>query len=384
MDSNEILIVGVGGAGGRLVDALAVLAPTALRTVMIDTDSKALAASRAVTKLQIGTSVVKGNGAGGDGAKGRRAANEDVEMIRGLFVSTGMAVVVTGLGGGTGSTVTTEVLKAAGLAGMTSLCFATQPFGFEGAPRTALARAAVPEIRAVTDGLILVPNDKLFESVGSDSISEAFPKADTALATGLLALWQLLTRPGYLNAGPAELAHVTRPERGIASLAWAEARGRRRAESAVKQLLAHPMIEGGAVLNDCRSLLVSIVGGEDLTLKDLGDIMEPIKAVCNDEVDITVGTSVDSEWKSRLLLTLIATRPGGWSTPEARANTLEPTLTLPTRADAPPPRNGRGGVQTTMQLEPAGRGRFKNTDPTLMDGGEDLDIPTYQRRGIRL
>lgn len=383
MDSNDILVIGVGGAGGRLVDALAALVPSTLRTVMVDSDAAALEASHAVTKLQIGTGVVEGKGTGGDGAKGRRAAAEDVEMIRGLFSSPGMAFVVTGLGGGTGSTVTTEVLKAAGEAGQTSLCFATQPFGFEGAPRTALARAAVPEIRAVTDGLILVPNDKLFESVGSESVSAAFPKADTALATGILALWQLLTRPGYLNAGPVELAHVTRPERGIASLAWAEGHGRSRASKAVKQLLAHPMIEGGAVLNDCRALLVSIVGGEDLTLKHLGEIMGPIKAVCNNEVDITVGTSIDPAWKSRLLLTLVAARPGGWSTPEARAHALEPALALPDLEESPSSGTGRGGVQTTMQLEPAGRGRFKNTDPTLLDG-EDLDIPTYQRRGIRL
>jgi cell division protein FtsZ len=384
MDSSDILIVGVGGAGGRIVQGLTDLVPDPLRTAMIDTDADALAASACVTKLQVGSHLAHGKGTGGDAGVGRRAAGEDSEMIRGLVTEAGMVLVVAGLGGGTGSAVTVEVLKAAGLAEIPTLCFATLPFTFESEGRTDLARRMVPEIREATDGLILVPNDKLFKSTGKDAVSEAFPKAEEALGMCVLAVWKLLTTPGYLNATASDLARVARPERGIAGLAWAEGRGRRRGQSAVRQLLAHPMLEDGAALADCKSVLVSVVAGEDLTLKDLDDIMAPIKSACGRDTEVAVGTSIDPEWKSRLLLTLIAARPGGWSgvaaprfVPE-QPETDEP----PPLVENPNPRR-RVGVQTTLQLEPAGRGRFEDTDPTLQDG-EDLDIPAYQRRGIKL
>ncbi|MBL7076004.1 MAG: hypothetical protein ISS31_00905 [Kiritimatiellae bacterium] len=386
MNSNDILIVGVGGAGGRLVEGLSGLVPGALRTAVIDTDTEALASSGAVSKLQIGSHLTHGKGTGGDAGLGRRAATEDAEMIRGLLTDAAMVLVLTGLGGGTGSAITVDVLKAAGLAGIPTLCFATLPFGFESKGRAVLARRAVPEIREATDGLILVPNDKLFKSTGKDAVSEAFPKAEAALGTCVLAIWQLLTKPGYLNASASDLAQVAKPERGIASLAWAEGRGRCRGQSAAKQLLAHPMIDGGAILADCKSVLVSIVAGDDLTLKDLGDIMVPIKAACGEETDVTIGTSIDPEWKGRLLLTLIAARPGGWSGAAPARTVAAPTETttdeFPPLVENPNPPS-RTGVQTTLQLEPAGRGQFEDTDPTLQDG-EDLDIPTYQRRGIKL
>ncbi len=384
MESNDILIVGVGGAGGRIVQGLVGLVPEPLRTAMIDTDADALAASGCVSKLQIGSHLAHGKGTGGDAGLGRRAAGEDSEMIRGLLTDTRMVLVVAGLGGGTGSSVAVEVLKAAGLADIPTLCFATLPFQFESKGRAELARGAVPEIREATDGLILVPNDKLFKSTGKEAVSEAFPKAEASLGMCVLAVWKLLTKPGYLNATASDLAQVAKPERGIAGLAWAEVRGRRRGQSAAKQLLAHPMLEGGAALADCKSVLVSVVAGEDLTLKDLGDIMTPIKAACGEDTDVTIGTSIDPEWKSHLLLTVIAARPGGWSGVAAS----RPVVEQPT-SDEPPPLvenpnpTGRTGVQTIMQLEPAGRGRFEDTDPTLQNG-EDLDIPTYQRRGIKL
>jgi cell division protein FtsZ len=384
METNDILIVGVGGAGGRIVHGLTELVPDPLRTAMIDTDADALAASSCVTKLQIGSHLAQGKGTGGDAGVGRRAATEDSEMIRGLVTDAAMVLLVAGLGGGTGSAVTIEALKAAGLAGIPTLCFATLPFKFESEGRTALARSVVPEIREATDGLILVPNDKLFKSTGKDAVSEAFPKAEESLGMCVLAVWKLLTQPGYLNATASDLAQVAKPERGIAGLAWAEGRGRRRGQSAVKQLLAHPMMEDGAALADCKSVLVSVVAGEDLTLKDLGDIMAPIKSACGDETDVAVGTSIDPEWKSRLLLTVIAARPGGWS--GVAAPRLAPEQP---ESDEPPPLvenpipAGRAGVQTTLELEPAGRGRFEDSDPTLLDG-EDLDIPTYQRRRIKL
>ncbi len=384
MELKDILIVGVGGAGGRIVHGLTELVADPLRTAMVDTDADALAASGSVTKLQIGSHLAHGKGTGGDAGVGRRAAGEDVEMIRGLLTDAGMVLVVVGLGGGTGSAVTVEVLKAAGMAGIPTLCFATLPFKFESEGRTELARSAVPEIREATDGLILVPNDKLFKSTGKDAVTEAFPKAEESLGMCVLAVWKLLTQPGYLNATASDLAQVAKPERGIGGLAWAEGKGRRRGQSAAKQLLAHPMMEGGAALADCRSVLVSIVAGEDLTLKDLGDIMEPIKSACGAEADIAVGTSIDPEWKSRLLLTIIAARPGGWSGVAAP----RPSIRRP-ESDEPPPLvdnpipAGRTGVQTTLELEPAGRGRFADSDPTLQDG-EDLDIPTYQRRRIKL
>jgi len=384
MDSSNILIVGVGGAGGRIVQGLSDLVPEPLRTAVIDTDADALAASGAVTKLQIGSHLAHGKGTGGEAGLGRRAASEDGEMIRGLLTDANMILVVAGLGGGTGSAVAVEVLKSAGLAEIPTLCFATLPFTFESDGRTAVARSAVPEIREATDGLILVPNDKLFKSTGKDTVNEAFPKAEESLGKCVLAVWKLLTKPGYLNATASDLAQVAKPERGIAGLAWAEGRGRRRGQSAAKQLLAHPMLEDGAALNDCKSVLVSVVAGEDLTLKDLADIMDPIKAACGNDTDVTVGTSIDPEWKSHLLLTVIAARPGGWrgvAAPRPAAKRPE-TDELPPLVENPNP-TGRSGVQTTLQLEPAGRGRFEDTDPTLQDG-EDLDIPAYQRRGIKL
>lgn len=386
MESKAILIVGAGGAGGRLIERLSELVNEPLRTAVVDTDADALSSSTAVTKVQVGSHLDCDKGTGGDAGLGRRAATEDGEMIHGLVDEAALMLVLTGLGGGTGSAITPELLKAAGAADIPVLCVATLPFGFESKGRAELARRMAPEIREATDGLILIPNDKLFKSTGKVAVSEAFPRAEAVLGMCVLALWQLLMKPGYLNASVSDLVQVTKPERGIAGMAWAEGRGRRRGHSAVRRLLNHPMLDGGAMLADCRSVLVSVVAGEDLTLKDLGDIMEPIKSACGETADIAVGTSIDPEWKGRLLLTLIASRSGGWSGAPSGRRPDEPAEAAP---EASPPLvantapSTRIGIQTTLELEPAGRGRFENTDPTLLDG-EDLDIPTYQRRRIKL
>ena len=379
MTQDEIIIIAVGGGGTRVIDRVAEVLPAGPVVVAVDTDVDSLEQSRAAVKVQIGGRQVKGRGTAGDSDVAAAAAREESARLAELCAGKKLAFVVTALGGGVGTGAAPVVLKTAREAGAFTIGMATLPFEFEGPARNQHARRSVSRLRRDCDVPIVVPNVRLLSDAVSPHVAEAFERADRELGACMVYLWKLLTSPAYIRIGLADLQKVARAD-GLVTMASGNGTGRTKAQKAVTALLEGPLTEQGRIVADAKSLLVSIVGGFDLTLDEVGTIMDAISARMGDDSELTVGTSVDPDWRGRVTVTVLASESVG--DPEGdKAPTEESSAATPGRR----PRRTRkaDALQAELNLEVSRRGRFKNIEPTILDG-EDLDTPTFLRRGIQI
>ncbi len=390
----RVTVAGVGGAGGKAINQMLQHVKDGPMAVVFNTDSKSLAESLASSRTQIGITVTKGLGTGGDPGLGRISAENDMEMIQSVFTDTDIACIVAGLGGGTGTGATPEIVRAARDAGAMTLCFVTMPFKFEGEQRRTVAEQGLIELQEGADAVIVVSNDRLFEIVGSDAgVAEAFKKADEIMASGICAICQLITKPGFINLDFADLQKVVHHSGGACTFGYAEWGGRKKAKSSIKRLLEGPMLDRGEVIAKAGSLLVSIVGGHDLTLRDVEEVMSAIGSSARKDAHILMGTVIDEAWKGKGAVTIVAAeqwnveyeavehehqlREGGEKQEELRHKPRKHIKRVKRDGDA---------IQTVLHLEEniASKGcYFKDVDPTILDG-EDIDIPTFKRRSIRI
>ena len=383
MTAREVSVVGVGGGGCRIVDALSELVHEGPSLVAVNTDTRSLETTRATTKVQIGRSHTDGLGAGGHVSLGRLAAQDDLAVLQGLFADVKLALGVVGWGGGTGTGAVPVLLRAAREAGAMTLCFATLPFTFEGEQRRQLAQDACDEIRETSDAFIVIPNDRLFHTGDDVRVADAFDRADRVVAGGLCAVWKLLTDPGYISLDFSDLKRVARCAGRACSFGYAEASGEGRATRVVEQLLQSSLLAHGQHVANAGAILASIVGGPDLTLREVGEIMGALQSKISKDCRMEMGTVVDDGWDGKVTVSLIVSEDAPpQDVPESMATEL------PGIASVEPAPGKRGGKkkrqrQTSLSFGATGKGRFKDVEPTIMDG-EDLDIPTFVRRGIRL
>jgi len=377
-----ICIVGIGNGGCKVVDRLAgaIGGPS---LVAINTDARALSASRATTKIQIGANRTDGLGTGGDVDIGKRSAEDEGSVIKNLFSDVNLAMIVACLGGGTGSGSAPVVVKAAREAGATTLCLAMLPFKFEGNDQREQADHALAQLRGLAHVLIVVPNDRLSELVGDRSVAETFDGVNEVLASAVGGIFKLITQPGYLALDLANLEKALQETGGVGTLAYGEGTGPERVRKTVESLLVGPLVEGGRVIADARSLLVSIMGGPDLGLKDVGDVMKAVEAKARQDCHIVMGTAIDDALRDKLSVIIVASE----EKPEASEEPEPPQIPEATHAVEKTGRGKKKGQtrpeQGQLGLGPADKGRFKGVDPTILDG-EDLDIPTYLRRRLNV
>lgn len=386
MEEKKICVVGLGGAGCKIVERLAGMAQKGPTVAVVSTDRRVLSSSTLPTKIQIGADRTKGLGTGGDVGLGREVAESDSNLVRTLFAGMELAIVVTGLGGGTGSGAAPVVLELARDEGAVALCIATLPFGFEGRERADTASRAVDEVRAQADGVIVVPNDRLVEATSEAKAAEAFVKADEMLGMSIRGLWRLLTHPGYIDLDLASVRKVMDVGGGAGTLACGDGKGKNRMKTALSAVTKGPMVEKGELLAEADSVLVSIAGGSDLLLKEVGDIMDAVKAKAKAEAHIVMGTIQEPAWRSRICVVMVLSK--GIPGQPARQAPAKPAESRPKRKPVPSGEKGSESKsemrQTKLRLDTtSGRGRFQGVEPTVLDG-EDLDIPTFIRRGITL
>jgi len=383
MHERKVSIVGLGGGGCKIVDWIARRCTGGPSIIAISTDSEVLSTSHATTKLQIGSVRTTGLGTGGDVNLGRLSAEDEIEMIRSLFEGADLVILVVALGGGTGTGGAPVVLNAARNAGALTLCFATLPFNFEGQQKKEYAEEGIASLKDVADALIVVPNERLFEFIGVSNVADSFEKADEVISDGISSVWKLIMKPGFINLDFAHLQTIVRNGGGVCTFGYGTASGGGRIESALKSLLEGPLLEKGAVISEARSLLVSIAGGSDLTLKEIDDVMKAISGKMQKDAKLFMGTIIDPDFQDKLSITVIASEK--WSSdpePKPVADSGRESET------AVKPKRGRGAagakdLQTKLKLEPTGKGRFNNVEPTVLDG-EDFDIPTFIRRSISI
>jgi len=378
MDPKKICVMGLGGAGGKVIDRLGGTVKGGPSLVAVNTDARELSASTAPAKLQIGAAATNGSGTGGDAELGAQAAEDDRKIIDSVVSGMDLVFLVAGFGGGTGGGAAPSILNAAREAGALTLCFAALPFPFEGAARLVEAERAVAAARPCADGLILVPNERLAKSVGKGKVQEAFLKADEVMAAGIRGLWKLLTQAGYIRLDFANLRKVVQDSGGICTFACGEGRGKNTAQAAVTALLGSPLLEQGELLATARSALVSIAGGPDLTLQEVGDVMDGISAKAGPDCVLTMGTVIDEAWRSRIGIVAVVSEERHFEQAPVPAKRTDPAPGKPSAGSGRRPAKPR---QTKLGLDTSGKGRFKDVEPTILDG-EDLDIPTFRRRGI--
>jgi cell division protein FtsZ len=388
MADRRIVTVGIGGGGCAIVGRLAALAGGAAPTIACDTDACSLAASEATVRLQIGDELTDGFGAGGDDERGRLAMEAGAARLIEAIGAADLAIVIASLGGGVGSGGAPAFLAAAREAGLPTVCFVTQPFSFEGGQRKSVAARALERLAGSAEVVICVPNDSLFAEAPRADVKSAFAGADCILGGAVLALWQMLARPGYIRLDFGDLRALVEDSEGVCAFGLGEGIGEHKALDAAQRLLGGPLLHGGNTLARAKLLLLSIVGGPDLTLKDVGTIMESVSAAVRPECRVTMGTALDDAWIGRVtLMAVVGER-------RARKPPVEVAPAQPEPAGAGAPvleraaaerreRRRPSGRQPALPLETSGRGRFRDSEPTLLNG-EDLDVPTFVRRALRI
>ena len=406
----DIKVLGVGGAGGNAVSHLAAQEFPGVAFAVLHTDAMALRQFNVGTKLSLGSRKFRGLGAGGDPARGRAAAEEDEAAIRSLVADANIVFIIAGLGGGTGTGASPVVARIAKECGALVLAIVIAPFEVEGGKRMRQAQLGLQELKSAADGVIVLPNQRMFKLVDEKTpLVEALQITNGLIAQGVRGIWRLLSRPGLIHVNFADLCAVTQGRHAESALATAEARGENRARDVLEKLMKHPLIDGGAALADASGVLVCIGGGPGLSLAEVNRVMDQISRHC-EGANIILGAAIDEELGDSLSVTLLAAKsPGKTGSPAGPS--AEPQMVMAPQAvestpatspgmasdrpaeDAPAAlpatrgsrgRKGRSSPrQGQLALEIVSKGRFDQIEPTIHQG-QDLDLPTYIRRGVAL
>jgi cell division protein FtsZ len=399
-----IKIFGVGGAGVSLLETLGGDDFAGANLTAINTDGQSLAASTAMVKIHLETKLLRGLGTGGDPERGRAIAEEQFSTLKSACDGADVVLIVAGLGGGAGSGISPVLARAAKESGALVLAFVTLPFLCEGNRRQQQAQQSLVELKSVADGVICLPSQKTFKLIDENtSVLDTFRITGGLLVEAVRGVWQLLTRPGLIQIHFEDLCALVRDRHSENVFASVEASGVGRSREVVEKLLAHPLLDEGRALAESDAVLVSLRGGKDLTMAEVNRVMEQVSRHC-EHAQIIMGAAVDAEMKNKLSVTIIAGKrspaaltPGKFSaTEESRdavsepeTKTVAPAMNLDQREQLVAKSAGRASRagskmrQEQLPLAIISKGRFDNSEPTVHKG-QDLDIPTFVRRGVAL
>ncbi len=415
--TRTIKIIGVGGAGVSLLDTLNGEEFSGASFVAVNTDGQSLAASSATVKIHLETKLLRGLGTGGDPERGRAIAEEQFTTLKTACAGADVILIIAGLGGGAGSGISPVLARAAKETGALVLAFVTLPFLCEGNRRQQQAQQSLEQLKSVADGVICLPSQKTFKLIDENtSVLDTFRITGGLLSEGVRGVWHLLTRPGLIQIHFDDLCALVRNRHSESSFAFVEASGAGRSREIVEKLLAHPLLDEGRALAESDAVLVSLMGGKDLTMAEVNRVMEQISRHC-EHAQIVMGAAVDMRMRDRLSVTVIAAKHNAMAAPEssaastpaatsgeqdgqmisrgapARTGTrcatpapafnLEQREQLLTRHASRPRKAASKMRQEQLPLAIISKGRFDKSEPTVHKG-EDLDIPTFVRRGVAL
>jgi cell division protein FtsZ len=333
-ETRAILVVGVGGGGGNAVDRMVDVGLPGVGFVAVNTDAQALRESRAEVRLRIGDAVTRGLGAGGDPETGRRSAEENADRIAKAVAGADLVFVTAGLGGGTGSGAAPIVAAKAREQGALTVAVVTKPFDFEGTPRREIAEEAAQRLITEVDAMITVPNDHVAEVIDPEaSALEAFRVVDEVLLKAVEGIVELLTSPGLINLDFADVRSVVQ-NAGPALIGLGQGRGEQRAVEAARQAASSPLLESS--IHGAHGVLFHIAGPADLSLREVRQAADEIRASVDPRANVIFGASVGEVSDGEVHITLIATGLDGRRRPET-PDRHEPRRPEPTtRREAPP------------------------------------------------
>ena len=439
-----IKILGLGGAGSNALDRILLDGLDTAELIALNTDAQALTSSVASTKVQLGRNTTRGLGAGGDPEVGYAAAEEGADEIKSALEGAQMVFLIAGLGGGTGSGSAPLIASYARAQNTIVVAFVTMPFSFEGKRRRAQAEEALESLQNYADVVVCFENDKLGDVVSPRAgIQEAFTAADQTISQSVRAISMLVQRPGLVRIGFDELKTALSIQNPRCLFGYGEAEGDNRAHAALERALKSPLMDRGRMLDDAHNVLVNVIGGPNMTLNEVQILMDELNRHIGDDTRILFGTAVDPRMGNRMAVMLLsalsgdaplrhaaAAPPAAQPEPAAAAPDRTPQPAIAFVAQDPPheipdplpelmPAFGpadqpervaaklkpamrpalatagsaveaaaakareRDIKQEQLSFEPVTRGRFEKSEPTIVDG-QDLDVPAFMRRNVRV
>lgn len=306
-----VKVIGVGGAGANVLDRMALEGSDDARLLTLNTDVRALTTSVSSDKIQLGATLLKGMGTGGDPSLGRQAALEAVDEIREAVRGNGMLFLCVGLGGGTGSGAAPEVCRIAREEGVFLVVFATMPFSFEGERRMTQATDALETIGRYANAVITFDNDRMGELiVPKDGVTQAFAAADKIISQSIRATMNVVFRPGIIRIGMDDLLSALDTDDSRCLFGYGLAKGDNRSLEAVEQALKCPLLDRGKLLNEAKAVLVQVAGGDTMTLYEVQLVMEEVTKHVGSGTQILFGTGTDKRLSNSLSVTIISSIPG--------------------------------------------------------------------------
>ncbi|MBP2315296.1 cell division protein FtsZ [Azospirillum soli] len=302
----RITVFGVGGAGGNAVNNMIKSNLEGVDFVVGNTDAQALKGSMCEKRLQLGTTVTRGLGAGSKPDVGRASAEEQIDEIVSYLDGSNMVFITAGMGGGTGTGAAPVIARAARERGILTVGVVTKPFHFEGAHRMRLAESGIAELQQYVDTLIIIPNQNLFRIANEKTtFADAFKMADDVLHSGVRGVTDLMVMPGLINLDFADIRSVM-TEMGKAMMGTGEAGGERRAIEAAEAAISNPLLDDVS-MKGARGVLINITGGYDMTLFEVDEAANRVRDEVDPDANIIFGSTFDSSLEGTMRVSVVAT-----------------------------------------------------------------------------
>jgi cell division protein FtsZ len=355
----RIKVIGIGGGGGNAVNRMIEAGIEGIEFLVANTDLQALKRSKAPIKIQLGSRLTKGLGAGANPNVGREAALEDTDKIIEVLEGADMVFVTTGLGGGTGTGGAPIIASLATELDALTVAVVTKPFHFEGRRRMQQAEHGLRELRECVDTVITIPNERLLHTVERDSsLADSFGVADDVLRQAVQGISDLITVPGLINLDFADVKSIMQGM-GMALMGAGRARGENRAIEATQQAISSPLLEE-ATIQGAKGVLINITGGPDLTLYEVNVASTIIREAADEDANIIFGAVIDENLRDEMKITVIATGFGQEAVAVASAAGV-------TAMPAPAPRFVQRPADDLNR-------------PMMQGRSDDLDVPTFIRK----
>jgi len=399
---SSVKVIGVGGAGLALLEHLVGMNLGRTDLVAVGTDAQALLASGSARKVQLGRERTKGLGAGGDPSIGEGAARESAEEIRSECEGAQIVIVCAGLGGGTGSGAAPVIAAEAKKKGALVLAVVTLPFRGEGRKRREQAELALSRLSRPCTAVLCFENERMSGLGPADvPVAEAFATSAGVMASAVAAIIRMVTLPAVLRLGVDELLQVFHGANARCQFGYGTASGADRVRNAVDEALQCPLLDSGSLLSDSESVLVHITGNDSLKMSEVHNVLRQLSVHIEDSAQIMLGVANDGQAGDAIGVSIMACARNSGSIGAAEDEREDETPSEAEAAEEPAGANGRTAekgkgaaksarkkvsaeqTQEELPLDQAMRGRFKDLDPTMVDG-QDLDIPAFIRMRLRL
>ncbi|AEB08479.1 cell division protein FtsZ [Desulfobacca acetoxidans] len=387
--SAKIKVVGIGGGGGNAINDMIQAQLMGVDFLAANTDSQALGLNQAPVKINLGTNLTKGLGAGGDPEVGRNAALEDADIIREALKGADMVFITAGMGGGTGTGGVPVIAEICRDLGALTVAVVTKPFFFEGRKRMKQAEAGIEATKKVVDTLITIPNDRLLSVAAKNTPAlEVFRLANEVLVYAVKGISDLIMVTGHINVDFADVRTIM-GEMGMALMGTGISSGNNRAVEAAQKAISSPLLEDLSI-RGARGILINITSGMEISLDELKDAAALIQEEAHDEANIIWGWVVDENLGDEVRVTVIGTGIGKKPDIEETARLAKKVMVEPEELDVPTIiRKGAEQIQTPDRARTDSKKRSrlellhskKNiVHPDLHYEEDELDIPTFLRQ----